>query len=144
MHWYVLVGLVAAVVAIAAGLTGAFLMRRHQLRSMLGTFECELQRGESTSWRSGICKYNDHSLEFLKLWSLSPLPALTMTRTSLEIVGRDITESEEDSADDDRDMIVDLDTDVGRVRLGLSYAAYTGLSAWIEAGPVAGVGTWRQ
>lgn len=135
--------MIVAVFILGGGLAGAFLMRRQQLRSMLGTFECGLQRGDSTRWRSGFCKYNDDSLEFLNLWSLSPLPALTMTRTSLEIVGR---EQAADDADEDasRGMIVDLSTDAGQVRIDLSYAAYTGLSAWIEAGPVAGVGTWRQ
>jgi hypothetical protein len=144
MPFYALVVPVVAILVIVAGATGAFLMRRHQLRATLGTFECDVQRGESKRWRSTICRYNADSLEFLKLWSLSPFPVLVLARTSLEITARRDPEKGELPLAEDDGIVVDLASDAGPIRIGLNYAAYTGLSAWIEAGPVAGVGTWRQ
>lgn len=144
MYGYLLLGLVAAILVVAAGFTGAMVMRRHQLKNTLGTFECDLSREGSGRWVPGICRYADHSLEFLKLRSISPIPAVSFTRTAMEIVSRSEPEPGQLRTVDTDAIIVDLATDRGRYRMGLSYAAYTGLSAWLEAGPVAGVGTWRQ
>ncbi|RII42680.1 DUF2550 domain-containing protein [Galactobacter valiniphilus] len=118
-------------------------VRRSQLRRTLGTFDASLRVGEGR-WSSGVCRYADHSLEFLRWLSLTPVAAYRFERTGLELKGwRQPTDAERPRLASDA-ILVELDSPQGPLQLGMSYGAYTGLSAWIEAGPVAGVGTWRQ
>ena len=41
-------------------------------------------------------------------------------------------------------VIVMMSYEGREVLVAMDYQTYNGLSAWLEAGPVAGVGTWRQ
>lgn len=118
-------------------------VRRSQLRRTLGTFDASLRVGEGR-WTSGVCRYGDHRLDFLRWLSLTPIPAHRFERTALTLRGWHQPDASELGRIPSGAIVVELDSELGPLRLGMGYEAYTGLSSWLEAGPVAGVGTWRQ
>lgn len=145
---------VGIVVVLAVGYLGAMKVRRTQLRRTFGTFEgsyCRMPSETTASgaqrWVAVVFRYEQGTLQALRLFSVSPLPMLSLTRTSLEIRGwANAGEAAGPAPRVPRNesIVVELDSDHGRIALAMTYADYTGLSSWLEAGPVAGVGTWRQ
>ena len=119
-----------------------FGVRRSQLRRTLGTFDasiCLPPRG----WQMGVCRYTDTRLEWLRLISLSPRPPHSFLRSSLEIGSwREPTEAERARIQPGA-IIVTLCYEDSEFLLAMKYEVYTGLSSWLEAGPVIGIGTWR-
>lgn len=132
----------AAVFLVFAFALFALGLRRYQLRRALGTFDasiCQLP----ASWQMGVCRYTDKHLEWLRLFSLSPRPKRRFVRSSLELNGwRNPTESERTKVQPGA-IIVLLNYRGEELWLAMKYEAYNGLSSWLEAGPVIGIGTWR-
>lgn len=132
----------AAIFALFAFGIFAWGLRRYQLRRALGTFDasmCTL----SGRWHMGVCRYTDNHLEWLRLLSLSPRPDQRYLRSSLELTGwRKPTEAERTKIQPAA-VIVKLRYGGEDILLAMNYDAYNGLSSWLEAGPVIGVGTWR-
>ncbi|MFC3299704.1 DUF2550 family protein [Arthrobacter agilis] len=121
---------------------GAFLLRRYHLNRALGTFDASI-RLPTSGWRVGVCRYTDKHLEWLSLLSLSPLPRHRFLRSSLEVEGwRPATESERVRIQPGA-IVVQLVHDGEPLDLAMKFDVYAGLSSWIEAGPVIGIGTWR-
>ena len=117
-------------------------MRRFNLRRALGTVDASICTA-GKSWQMGVCRYQDNDLEWFRLVSLSVRPKHTFRRSSLELLGRrKPTESELLKVQPDA-VIVELRYEGQQVLLAMRFDAYTGLSSWLEAGPVIGVGTWR-
>ncbi|WP_104172349.1 DUF2550 domain-containing protein [Arthrobacter sp. Y81] len=117
-------------------------VRRFNLRRALGTVDASICTA-GKSWQMGVCRYQDNDLEWFKLLSLSVRPKYTFRRSSLELVGRrKPTEAELVKVQPDS-VIVELHYEGREVLLAMKFDAYTGLSSWLEAGPVIGVGTWR-
>lgn len=132
----------AAVLAVLVLLVGAFCLRRYQLNSALGTFDASICHPPA-GWRMGVCRYTDKHLEWLRLVSLSPWPRHRYLRSSLELKGwRHPTESERSRIQQGA-IIVNLSYEGDELLLAMKFDVYAGLSSWIEAGPVIGVGTWR-
>jgi hypothetical protein len=117
-------------------------LRRYQLRRALGTFDASMCVLPG-SWRMGVCRYTDKHLEWLRLLSLSPVPDRRFVRSSLELTGwRKPTEAESLKIQPNA-VIVLLNYRGEELTLAMHYDSYNGLSSWLEAGPVIGVGTWR-
>jgi len=117
-------------------------VRRFQLRRALGTVDASICSA-SHRWQMGVCRYQESELEWFRLLSLSPLPHLRMTRSSIVLVGRrQPTEAEVTKVPPDV-VIVTLEYHGEQVLLAMKFGAYAGLSSWLEAGPVVGIGTWR-
>ena len=117
-------------------------VRRFNLRRALGTVDASISTA-GKSWQMGVCRYQDNDLEWFRLVSLSVRPKHTFRRSSLELLGRrKPTESELLKVQPDA-VIVELRYEGQPVLLAMRFDAYTGLSSWLEAGPVIGVGTWR-
>lgn len=121
---------------------GAMGVRRHQLRRALGTFDASISTA-SGKWMMGVCRYTGTDLEFLRLFSVTPVPLHRYARTSLELIGWRESEGEERIRIQPGAVVVDLNAGGVPILLAMDYGSYTGLRSWIEAGPVAGVGTWR-
>jgi hypothetical protein len=120
----------------------AFLLRRYQLGRALGTFDASI-RFPPRGWRVGVCRYTDKHLEWLSLLSLSPIPKFRFLRSSLEVTGwRAATEAERAGIQPGA-IIVHMTYEGKPFHLAMKYDVYAGLSSWIEAGPVIGIGTWR-
>jgi Protein of unknown function (DUF2550) len=120
----------------------AFGMRRYQLRRTLGTFDASICLLPG-SWQMGVCRYADKHLEWLRLFSLSPRPRYKFLWSSLELKGwRQPTEEERPRIQPGA-IVVMLSYEQQEVLLAMSFDVYAGLSSWLEAGPVIGIGTWR-
>ncbi|WP_159618492.1 DUF2550 domain-containing protein [Arthrobacter zhaoguopingii] len=134
--------LIAAVFGVLVLLVGAFLLRRYQLGRTLGTFDASIRLPDK-GWRMGVCRYTDTHLEWLRLMSLSPVPPHRYLRSSLELKGwRQPTEAE-DGRVLPGCIVVTLAYEGAELQLAMKYPVYAGLSSWLEAGPVIGIGTWR-
>ena len=132
----------AAVFGLLVLVIGAFLLRRFQLNRTLGTFDSSI-RLPPQGWRVGVCRYTDMHLEWLSLLSLSPRPRFRFLRSSLEVEGwRAATEAERVRIQPGA-IIVQLTYRGEPLELAMRQDVYAGLSSWIEAGPVIGIGTWR-
>ncbi|WP_394938654.1 DUF2550 domain-containing protein [Psychromicrobium sp. YIM B11713] len=119
-----------------------FGVRRFQLRRALGTVDASIRLADNR-WRMGVCRYQDKDLEWFRLISLSPRPRFTFRRSTLEVLGRRTpTETERPLVQPDV-VIVTLRYDGKEFLMAMKFDAYAGLSSWLEAGPVIGVGTWR-
>ncbi|MFD1212329.1 DUF2550 domain-containing protein [Arthrobacter sp. GCM10027362] len=120
----------------------AFGVRRYQLRRTLGTFDASL-RHASGRWEMGIGRYADKHLEWLRLFSLSPRPRRRYLRSSLELNGwRQPTDLERSNVQPGA-VVAMLSYEGQELLLAVNFEVYAGLSAWLEAGPVIGIGTWR-
>lgn len=117
-------------------------VRRYNLRRALGTVDASICTA-GNSWQMGVCRYQDNDLEWFRLASISMRPKHTFRRSSLELLGRrKPTEAEVVKIQPDA-VIVELRHEGQDVLLAMRFDAYAGLSSWLEAGPVIGVGTWR-
>ncbi|MFZ3416001.1 DUF2550 domain-containing protein [Arthrobacter sp. 3Tela_A] len=122
--------------------TALFWVRRTQLRRTLGTFDASICFPPG-GWRMGVCRYTDNHLEWLRLFSLSPRPPYRFLRSSLELKGwRQPTEAERARIQPGA-LVVTLEYEGRELHMAMKYDVYTGLSSWLEAGPVIGIGTWR-
>lgn len=120
----------------------AFGLRRFQLRGALGTLDSSIRMSSGT-WRMGIARYTDTHLEWLRLFSLSPLPKFRFLRSSLQLEGwRQPTDAERPRIQPGA-IIVRLSYEGEKMLLAMRYDSYTGLSSWLEAGPSVGIGVWR-
>lgn len=117
-------------------------LRRHQLRRALGTFDASIST-TSGKWMMGVCRYTGTELEFLRLLSVTPVPRNRFTRTAIQLTGWRESDAAERTRIQPGAVVVSLVADGEPVLLAMDYGSYTGLRSWIEAGPVAGVGTWR-
>ncbi len=135
-------GVLAVVFVLLLAVIGAFLLRRYQLGRALGTFDASILL-PSSGWRMGVCRYTDRHLEWLGLMSLSPVPKFRFLRSSLSVAGwRAATEAERARIQPGA-VVVQLVHDGEPFDLAMQFDVYAGLSSWIEAGPVIGIGTWR-
>ncbi len=136
---FIALATVFALLVIALCLSG---VRRFNLRRALGTVDASICVA-GNSWQMGVCRYQDNDLEWFRLASLSVRPKHTFRRSSLELLGRrEPTEAELVKVQPES-VIVELRYEGQDVLLAMRFDAYTGLSSWLEAGPVIGVGTWR-
>ncbi|MCX6498190.1 MAG: DUF2550 domain-containing protein [Arthrobacter sp.] len=117
-------------------------VRRFNLRRALGTVDASICVA-GNSWQMGVCRYQDHDLEWFRLASLSVRPKHTFRRSSLELIGRRHPTEAELVRVQPETVIVELRYEGQDILLAMRFDAYTGLSSWLEAGPVIGVGTWR-
>ncbi len=119
-----------------------FGVRRFQLQRALGTVDASI-RSPGNRWQMGVCRYQDADLEWFRLMSLSPRARYRFRRSSIVLVGRrQPTESERIKVQPDV-VIVTLSYDGEEMLMAMKFDAYAGLSSWLEAGPVIGIGTWR-
>jgi hypothetical protein len=119
-----------------------FGVRRFNLRRALGTVDASICMA-GNSWQMGVCRYQDKELEWFRLMSLSVLPKYRFKRSSLELLGRRKPTEEELVRVQPDVVVVELQYEGKKFLLAMKFEAYAGLSSWLEAGPVIGVGTWR-
>ncbi len=117
-------------------------VRRFNLRRALGTADASICTA-GNSWQMGVCRYQDNDLEWFRLASLSLRPKHKFKRSSLELLGRRKPSEAEAVKVQPDVVIVELRYEGQELWLAMKFDAYTGLSSWLEAGPVIGVGTWR-
>ena len=131
----------AAFLLIVLGI-GAVGIRRLHLRRILGTFEASMCHPPGR-WRMGVCRYTDTHLEWLRLFSLSPVPRYRFVRSALVLKGRRAATDEERLRVPPGTVIAVIEYRGEDVLMAMTLDVYAGLSSWLEAGPVVGIGTWR-
>jgi hypothetical protein len=135
------VTLAALFVLCLAGLV-LFMVRRYQLRRTLGTADASLCT-PGKPWRMGVCRYQDSDLEWFRLMSLSPRARFRFRRSALVLVGRRAPTESERTKVQQGSVIVTLSYEGRELLMAMKFDVYAGLSSWLEAGPVVGIGTWR-
>ena len=119
-----------------------FGVRRMHLRRTLGTVDSSMcLRGNR--WSMGVCRYQESNLQWLRSFSLSPIPVKTLARNRIVLVGRREPSETELTRVPPSTVIVMLDYEGTQILLAMKFAAYAGLSSWLEAGPQPGVSTRR-
>ncbi|WP_026555385.1 DUF2550 domain-containing protein [Arthrobacter sp. 35W] len=119
-----------------------FGVRRLQLRRTLGTADASICTS-GNRWRMGVCRYQAMELEWFTLLSLAPRPRYRFRRSSLELLGRRKPHDGEIPKVAPDVVIVSLRHEGQEFKMAMKFDAYAGLSSWLEAGPVVGIGTWR-
>ncbi|MHA7305496.1 DUF2550 domain-containing protein [Arthrobacter sp. TMN-49] len=116
-----------------------FGVRRVVLRRTWGTVDSSISTANNR-WAMGVCRYQESDLEWVRLLSLSPLPAKTMQRNKIVLLGRRGPTESELTRVPPGVVVVMLNYEGKEVLLAMKFAAYAGLSSWLEAGPQPGSG----
>jgi hypothetical protein len=127
---------VALVVVLLYGI--ALIVRRRVLARHGGTFELSHRvRSDKAGrgWVLGLGRYTPTSLEWFRIFSISPRPKRVWDRADLDYIGRrDAGGVEQLSLYPDHVVITCRSRD-GNVELALSQEALMGFQAWLEASP---------
>ena len=116
----------------------ALIVRRRVLSRNGGTFEVSYRvRPERAGrgWLLGLGRYSGESLEWFRIFSLSPRPKRRFRRYELEYVGRRDAAGVEAYSLYSGHIIVTCRTPAGELEVAMSPDALTGFLAWLEAAP---------
>ena len=119
---------------------GAMTVRRIQLRHTLGTFDASIQTRKG-HWVMVIGRYGGSHVDLLRFFSVSPRPSFVLERRGLDSLGTRQPTAEEAQVIPPGFIIVELTQHSEKLLLAMDYHDYTGFSAWLEAGPIAG--SWQ-
>lgn len=130
--------LVAAVVAAVLAVAFMLWWRWRTLVRTPGTFTARVRpAGGSGSGTRVIGRYDEAGLDLMTVWSIDPRPRWKAARHQLRLhrgePGRQAGS-----------VLVRVDGGPTPIELDIDADACSGLSAWIEAGPAVGFGTWRE
>lgn len=117
----------------------ALVLRRRAIARHGGTFELSYRKRSANpgrGWVLGIGRYTGESLEWFRIFSLSPRPSRSWNRDELTYSGKREPEGHERNTLYTGHLVVTCHAeDDGTVELGMSPSSLTGLQAWLEAGP---------
>ena len=129
----------AGVLLLLALLYGiALIVRRRVLSRHGGTFELSYRaRAEhpGRGWLLGIGRYSGQSLEWFRIFSLSPRPKRSWQRSVLTYDGRRGPQGVEQMSLYPDHVVIQCSTPDGPVELAMSSASLMGFQSWLEAGP---------
>ena len=116
----------------------ALIARRRMLSRHGGTFEVSYRvRPERAGrgWLLGLGRYSGETLEWFRIFSLSPRPKRVWGRDELTYAGRrDPAGAEQMSLYPDH-QVIHCQTPNGEVELAMSPGSLTGFQSWLEARP---------
>lgn len=116
----------------------ALIVRRRVLSRNGGTFELSYRvRSERAGrgWLLGLGRYSGETLEWFRIFSLSPRPKRIWQRSTMSYAGRrDPVGAEQMSLYPDHVVLVCRTPD-GEIQLAMSPSSLTGFQSWLEAGP---------
>ena len=116
----------------------ALIVRRRVLSRHGGTFELSYRvRSERAGrgWLLGLGRYSGESLEWFRIFSLSPRPKRTWQRATMSYSGRREPEGVEQMSLYPDHVVIACRTPEGEVQLAMSRSSLTGFQSWLEAGP---------
>jgi hypothetical protein len=133
--WSALFAAVAAAVLVVAFMVW---WRWRTLVRTPGTFTARARRaGEDRTGTLVIGRYDEAGLDLMSVWSIDPRPRWKAARHQLRL-------RRGDPGRQDGSVVVRVDGGPSPIDLDIDADACSGLSAWIEAGPAVGFGTWRE
>ena len=113
-------------------------VRRRVLSRHGGTFELSYRvRSERAGrgWLLGLGRYSGESLEWFRIFSLSPRPKRSWARSDLTYVGRRDPEGVEQMSLYPDHVVVSCTTPDGGLELAMGSNALMGFQSWLESGP---------
>ena len=116
----------------------ALIVRRRVLSRNGGTFEVSYRvRPERAGrgWLLGLGRYSGESLEWFRIFSLSPRPKRTWERSTLGFDGRREPEGVEQMSLYPDHVVICCSTPQGPVELAMNPSSLMGFQSWLEAGP---------
>ena len=134
----VLLAGLAVVLAVLVLYGIALIVRRRALARHGGTFELSYRaRSAKTGrgWLIGIGRYSGESLEWFRIFSLSPRPKQTWQRFDLEYAGRRRPVGAEQVTLFADHVVVRCSTSSGDVELAMTESSLVGFQSWLEAMP---------
>ena len=136
--WQLLLDAVGAVLVLVLVYGLTLVVRRRLLARHGGTFELSCRvRSERAGrgWLLGLGRYSGDSLEWFRLFSLSPRPKRVWERQELSYSGqREPFGTERMSLYPDH-VVVQCHTSQGELEVAMSASSLMGLQSWLEAGP---------
>ncbi len=136
--WQLLLDAAGAVLVLALLYGLALVVRRRLLSRHGGTFELSYRaRPEKAGrgWLLGLGRYSGDTLEWFRIFSLSPRPKSSWARGTLAYIGRrDPERSERMSLYPDH-TVVQCESAGGTVELAMAPTSLMGFQSWLEAGP---------
>lgn len=116
----------------------ALVLRRRALSRRGGTVELSyrVRTGRSgRGWLLGIGRYSGETLEWYRLFSLSPRPKRVWARRTLTYTGRREPEGVEHMSLFVDHVVVTCTSPAGPVELAMSPSSLMGFQSWLEASP---------
>ena len=116
----------------------ALIVRRRLLARNGGTFELSYRarsRKAGHGWLLGIGRYSGESLEWFRIFSLSPRPKRVWQRFDMAYAGRRRPIGGEQVSLFADNTIVSCTTSAGEVELAMSESSLMGFQSWLEAMP---------
>jgi hypothetical protein len=136
--WQLLLDAVGAVLVLVLLYGLSLVVRRRMLARHGGTFELSFRvRSEKAGrgWLLGLGRYSGDSLEWFRIFSLSPRPKRVWLREGLRYVGRREPVGAERMSLYPEHVVVQCRTPDGELELAMSASSLMGLQAWLEAAP---------
>lgn len=116
----------------------ALILRRRALSRHGGTFELS-HRVRSTragrGWLLGVGRYSGESLEFFRIFSLSPRAKRVWPRRSLSYESWRRPEGPEQASLYSDHVVVSCQSPTGPVQLAMSESSLLGFQSWLESAP---------
>lgn len=116
----------------------ALVVRRRLLARHGGTFELSHRvrtDRPGRGWVLGVGRYSAESLEWYRVFSLSPRPKRIWRRDQLSYDGRREPMGAEQTSLYPDHLVICCTSATGEVELAMSGASLTGFQAWLEARP---------
>ncbi|WP_232679835.1 DUF2550 domain-containing protein [Nocardioides sp. R-C-SC26] len=136
--WQWLLDIAGALLLLALAYGVALVLRRRVIGRHGGTFELSHRvrpHGDGRGWVLGLGRYTGDSLEWFRVFSLSPRPRRSWPRDDLSYDGqREAVGAEQLSLYPDH-LVIRCQSPQGEVELAMSGSSLTGLQAWLEARP---------
>lgn len=139
MQWWQWVIDTAGVLLLSVVCYGlALVVRRRLIARHGGTFELSHRvrpARDGRGWVLGMGRYSGETLEWFRVFSLSPRAKRTWARATLSYDGsRTAFGAEQMSLYPDH-LVIHCSTPVGVIDLAMSGASLTGFASWLEASP---------
>jgi len=140
LAWWQWVVDVAGVLVILVVLYGvALVVRRRLLARHGGTFELSHRVSDDRDdrgWVLGLGRYSGETLQWFRIFSLSPRPKRTWRRTALGYDGQRAPASVERASLYPDHLVISCHAGGGEeIQLAMSPGSLTGFQAWLEASP---------
>jgi hypothetical protein len=116
----------------------ALIVRRRLIARNGGTFELSYRMRTAhpgRGWLLGLGRYSGDTLEWFRIFSLSPRPRMSWSRQHMTYSGRRELVGAEEMSLYAGHVVVCCSTPDGPFEIAMSEASLTGFQAWIEAGP---------
>lgn len=136
--WQWIVDSIGVVLLLVVAYGVALVVRRRVLSRNGGTFELSHRARSARTgrgWVLGLGRYSGEQLEWFRIFSLSPRPRQTWTRSRLVYAGRREASGAEQLSLYADHVIVVVEGDDGQLEFAMSPSSLMGFQSWLEASP---------